>query len=69
MGYLQDFRAMLEKKVADLEEEHRKNIINFASNACLESYKNGLKASKTRTKNGQGGTTKRAPGRRDHHGA
>ena len=44
MGYLKAFREHLTEKLALLDSESRKEIINYASNACLESYRNGQKA-------------------------
>jgi len=43
MGYLRDFGAQLEAKLASLPEEARAEVIAFVKKEVLTSYRNGLR--------------------------
>ena len=46
MGYILDLEKELEQRLTDLEEEKKKELINFVKCSVLESYKNGIMAAK-----------------------
>ncbi len=46
MGYIIDLEKELEKRLSDLEEERKNNLIKFVKQVVLESYKNGIMSAK-----------------------
>ena len=46
MGYIHDFRGALAEKLAGLDDTARVDAVNFAADAVLASYKNGVKEGK-----------------------
>ena len=46
LGYILDLEKELEQRLSDLEEEKKKELINFVKRSVLESYKNGIMAAK-----------------------
>ena len=46
MGYIKEFSNALEAKLSSLPEEARKEIVTFAAQEVLTSYRNGLRDAK-----------------------
>ena len=42
MGYINDLEAQLQKKLSELDEKKRNDLIKFIKQAVVESYKNGI---------------------------
>lgn len=62
MGYLKDFRENFAKRIEALDPEEMKEALNFATNALLESYRNGQKAQGAKRKDARGAKGKCAKG-------
>ncbi len=62
MGYLKDFRENFAKRIEALDPEEMKEALNFATNALLESYRNGQKAQGAKRKDARGAKAKKAKG-------
>lgn len=46
MGYIIDLERELEQRLADFNEEKKKDLINFVKRSVLESYENGIMTAK-----------------------
>ncbi len=46
MGYIIDLEKELEQRLADFNEEKKKDLINFVKRSVLESYENGIMTAK-----------------------